>query len=271
MANKQTTSNLIATISNLVEGATIENGRYIQLDLSQIKKDLIKIGYDEEQAVSIVNNAKSKLGFGSDATYGRFFNINTRHSPSNPPLTIENVVSSFTDCLVSEIKKIERESYIKELVTKNTIRVSPTKFGEVTARIELEPIKNGLKKMGYSNSEVNTVIRNYTTLLKQKPREISTGIKESREIINTRIENTGEYLYIILENDFRNRGNPTLESEFTSIVSKLPEYLERIVKNLSEAQDKEKSTNPLGQLTGAVVKAFTAFVSGRGQDGNKRQ
>jgi hypothetical protein len=186
MANKQTTSNLIATISNLVEGAT-----------------------------------KPELGV---------------------------------------------------LVRENTQILSPTKFGEATARIELESIKKGLREMEYSNSEVNTVIRNYRTLLKQKLREISTRRKEGGEIINTRIESIGECLYIILENHLLDRNNPALELELTSIVSKLPEYLESIVKNLSEAQDKEKPTNPFVQVIRVVGAAFTTLVNqGRGKDGNERK
>jgi hypothetical protein len=43
---------------------------------------------------------------------------------------------------------MENQEAIYNLVTKNTIRLSPTRYGEVTARIELEPIKNGLKEMG---------------------------------------------------------------------------------------------------------------------------
>jgi hypothetical protein len=91
-------------VSNLVKMVISENGRYTGFDLSQIKKDLEAIGYNKEQAVSIVDNVVDKLNIGSLNINKRYFQIR-----KNPQLSHQDAVLAFTNYLVSAIIEIKQK------------------------------------------------------------------------------------------------------------------------------------------------------------------
>ena len=92
-------------IVNLVNNATTERGKDKDIELSEIKKGLKAIGYNEEQADRIINRAKLSLRRDTRLSVNDINVIHLRVRAHSLHST-QDIARAFTDCLVSEMQNI---------------------------------------------------------------------------------------------------------------------------------------------------------------------